>query len=192
MSRKIKFPAIKDTDIYKLEKFINEKPTSYQDARSKLVLSLFYYQGIKTSIAQRLTYENYNIKDNILIFPKDNFLTEYIQIIPEDKTRNLLQYLQKFKLNSAQRLIRNVDYSKKSAGLPITVRSLQRLLRELSKQLNLSMPLNPRSLRHLCAVRITAELLMHKSLDHLIGRVSPWVFTEYKRLSGNPRKQGIF
>ncbi len=190
MPRKIKYLRSASYSMALLKKYLYTVPFSYNDARNKLLFSFFYYQGIKTSIVQKLTYNNYDSGTNILTLPLDNKLKKYIQIVPEDTTKNLLEYLLKFHHKENDRLIQNVNYKITRAGFPITIRQVQRIIREVGEKIGLQKGLNPRTLRHLCAVRLTKENLKHQSLDHLIGRVSPWVFTEYKRFAGNFKKQG--
>lgn len=185
MPRKIRYPLVSGHTIHILDSYIKSPPMSFWDGRNKLLFSLFLNQGIKTSIVQRLTYNNYDTQDNILCIPLDNKLRKYIELVPEITTVSLLNYFLRFPHQSHDRIIRNASNKIDSFGLPITVRQIQRIIQEVGQSLRLPRGLNPRTLRHLCAVRLTQESLKHKSLDHLIGRVSPWVFTEYKRYAGN-------
>ncbi len=191
MPRRIKIITNSFRSLNQLDYFLKLPPCTYEEARNKLLLCMFYYQGFKTSIVQKLKFRNYDLVNKILTIPIDNKGLKTTSIALEESTLLHLEYLVTHNSNPNSPIMRSIVFGK-PADIPITIRQLQRVVKETLQKNGFNPKLNPRILRHFCGIRITKDAPLHISLDSLIGRVSPWVFTEYKRKAGNFRKRGEF
>lgn len=189
MPRKIHLIRIGKRDIERLESYLSENPKSYQDARDKLILCLFYFQGFRTSMIQSLKMNHYDAKSGVLTVPFSYKHEKALSILLDTVTTKHINFIASFNIIPDRPLLDSLANNHR-IGIPITVRQIQRIVNKKMNKLGLPKNIPPRELKHLCAIRLTREKLTHDSLDKLVGRVSPWVFTAYKRRAKNFRQAG--
>lgn len=191
MPRKIKLVKVNKRFLHRLESFLNSNSRSYLSARNKLILSLFYYQGLRTSIVQALKVKHYDLKNNILTIPYDYHIDKSINILVENPTAKHLDFIFNLNPDLNDPLFKRFDISKhKILDIALSTRQIQRIVDYTLSKLGFPKNLPPRALRHLCAIRLTKEELKYSSLNKIIGKTSPWAFTDYKRRAGNFHKAG--
>lgn len=189
MPRKINLPKINEWLLKKLEIYLHTEASSYRAARNKLILSLFYYQGFRVSTVQALKVKHYDPTNKILTLPYDHKRDKAIHILLHDVTVKHIDRILKLRSDSNSPLLKRIEVY--PIDIPVTTRQIQRIVKE--KLLRLGFPENipPRMLRHLCSIRLTKEDLKYSSLNNIVGKVAPWVFTEYKKRAGNFKEKGV-
>ncbi|HUV42980.1 MAG TPA: tyrosine-type recombinase/integrase [Patescibacteria group bacterium] len=173
----------------KLENYLNKPSTSRLEARNKLIVSLFYYCGFRTWMLTDLKKKNYDPKNKMLYFRlRTNSLKEN-SILLDESVFKLIDFLTRSFSNPEWPLIMSFKIDS-PINKPLSPRQIQRVTKNILLSLGFKKNIPPRMLRHNVGINLTKEKLRHKSLNKLIGRVSPWVFTEYKKRAGNFKKVG--
>lgn len=185
MPRRIEVSILTDDERVRIVKFMNTNHTNFKDARNACILSLLYYNGLKTHEIRSLDIDNYSVKKELLFLKNRK-----VKINPTQ--RKILLNCLSFRddeyppffisIKNYNRIQRNQAGDRK---VRLTDRTIQRAVKEVFELLKINKDIKPKDFRHSLGIKLSSLGASHKYIDKTMGKVAPWVKTDYRKLSKN-------
>lgn len=189
MPRKIKLIKIPKRLIKILENYLYSKPTSYINARNKLIIGLFYFHGLRTLYVRNMKVRDYTIIKHTFTVPYDYTYKKISKIPVDEPIKSLFSYILHEKNNPDSPMFKNLA-DNLPVDIGISIRQIQRIVKEELERLYFKENLPPRMLRHLCGIHYAKSQFRYNTFNYILTKSSPWAFTEYKRRAGTYRRIG--
>ncbi len=146
---------------------IKELIKATKRGRNRLIVEFLYSSGVRVSEAVKIKVPNINLKERIAMVRGGKGSKDRVIILSKNWAREIKKYLNRKKVKS------EFVFSKKN-GKPISVDTVQRIIREATKKAGINKRVTPHSLRHSFAthlleagenIRKIQELLGHSNLS---------------------------
>lgn len=146
---------------------IKELIKATKRGRNRLIVEFLYSSGVRVSEAVKIKVPNINLKEKIAMVRGGKGSKDRVIILSKNWAREIKKYLNRKKVKS------EFVFSKKN-GKPISVDTVQRIIREATKKAGINKRVTPHSLRHSFAthlleagenIRKIQELLGHSNLS---------------------------
>lgn len=186
MPRLAHIPDFTPEDLEKINTELNKRHDNFMNSRNLAIVALLLKTGLKTRFITDVNAEDYDWKTGY-IKPHLEYAPNIVSL--DRQTRSILDHYLSFRKDMHKPLfVAELKYVDKLSkyGLRLTNRSIQRILQGFGKRLRLSVPLNPKSIRHLVGMYYASTGASNVTISSIMGNVAPYVITNY-RVKNNSR-----
>ncbi|MBT5954680.1 tyrosine-type recombinase/integrase [bacterium] len=157
-------------DLTAMQKILDHiPPNSPLDIRNRTILELLFASGLRVSELANLKLNNINVTYNELkILGKGN--KERIVFFGEEAKKRIQEYLLIARPELEKKPSDTVFISK--TGAPIGSRTIQRLIKTVSTELNLNLDISPHTFRHSFATEMHQGGANLRTIQRLLGHES--------------------